>query len=52
MQDRLQVDIDDLEAMAMPTLRHRVLLSIESELAGIDSDELLNHLIKSWRENV
>ena len=52
MQGRLQVDLDDLQVMALPTLRHRVLLTIESELEGVDSDELLSHLIQSWREHV
>jgi len=52
MQGRLQVDLDDLEIMALPTLRHRVLLTIESELEGVNSDELLSQLINSWREHV
>lgn len=52
MEGRLQVDLNDLEVMALPTLRHRVLLSIESELEGINSDQLLSELIKSWREHV
>jgi len=47
---RLQVDLDDLEAMALPTLRHRVILTIESELDGVDSDELLARLIQDWRQ--
>ena len=50
MHGRLQVDLDDLQAMALATLRHRVLLTIESELEGVNSDELLIRLIKSWRE--
>jgi hypothetical protein len=32
-------------------LRHRVLLTIESELDGVNSDELLIRLIRSWREH-
>jgi MoxR-like ATPase len=52
LQGRLQVDLDDLQAMALPALRHRVLLTIESELDGIDSDELLTGLIHRWRETV
>jgi MoxR-like ATPase len=51
MNDRLQVDLDDLEAVALPALRHRVLLTIESELDGVNSDELLIRLIRSWREH-
>lgn len=49
---RLQVDLDDLEAMALPTLRHRVILTIESELDGVDSDELLTQLVQDWRKRV
>lgn len=52
MNGRLQVDLDDLEAVAMPALRHRVMLSIESELEGIDSDELLASQIRSWRVHI
>jgi MoxR-like ATPase len=47
---RLQVDLQDLEAMALPVLRHRVILTIDSELNGIDSDELLGRLVQDWRE--
>ena len=49
---RLQVDFEDLEFMALPVLRHRVLLSIDSELQGINSDDLLSRLISTWREHV
>jgi MoxR-like ATPase len=52
MNGRLQVDIDDLEAMALPALRHRVMLTIESELNGVDGDELLSELIRTWRAHV
>jgi len=50
LNNRLQVDLDDLEAMALATLRHRVLLTMESELKGVDSDTLLKQVIQSWRE--
>ena len=51
MNGRLQLDLDDLESMALPTLRHRVMLNMESELSGVDSDVLLGQLIQSWREH-
>ena len=51
LHDRLQVNVDDIAAMALPALRHRVLLSIESELDGIDSEALLGRLIRNWREH-
>lgn len=52
INDRLQVDLQDLMAMALPTLRHRVLLTIESELDGVDSDEVLTGIIQYWWENI
>lgn len=36
---------DDVQAASLPVLRHRVLLSPESELDGADSDALLTRLI-------
>ena len=48
---RLQVDLDDIEAMALPALRHRVILTMESELNGVNSDELLDHLVRDWRQS-
>ena len=49
---RLQVDIDDLEKMALPCLRHRVLLTIERELEGIDSEQVLQQNIRAWRSRL
>ncbi len=49
---RLQVDFDDLEKMALPTLRHRVLLSIESELEGVDAERVLLQIIQEWRKRI
>jgi MoxR-like ATPase len=49
---RLQVDIDDLEKMALPCLRHRVLLTIERELEGIDSERVLQQIVRAWRSRL
>ncbi|MBL3600779.1 MAG: MoxR family ATPase [gamma proteobacterium endosymbiont of Lamellibrachia anaximandri] len=52
LQGRLQVDFDDLARMALPVLRHRVLLTIESELDGISSDSILRQIIQEWRSRI
>jgi MoxR-like ATPase len=43
------VDIADLEAVAAPVLRHRILLRLESELDGLDTDTVLESVLGEWR---
>jgi MoxR-like ATPase len=52
MAGRSHVDVDDLEAVALPVLRHRVLLRLESELDGLDADSMLASLIEQWRRQL
>jgi MoxR-like ATPase len=49
MAGRAHVDVDDLAAIALPVLRHRILLRLESELDGIDADAALASVIAGWR---
>jgi len=49
MAGRSHVDVDDLAAVALPVLRHRVLLRLESELDGMDADTALASVIDGWR---
>ncbi len=46
---RAHVAIDDLEAVALPVLRHRIMLNMESELDNIAADDVLQQIIQSWR---
>ncbi len=52
MAGRSHVDVDDLEAVALPVLRHRVLMRLESELDGLDVDSMLASLIEQWRRQL
>ncbi len=52
MAGRSHVDVDDLQAIALPVLRHRVLLRLESELDGRDADATLASVIKGWRSRL
>jgi MoxR-like ATPase len=45
LQGRAQVAFEDLRNVALPALRHRVLLKMESEMDGIDTDALLTGII-------
>lgn len=49
---RAHVDVSDLEAVALPVLRHRILLRLESELDGLDTDATLASIIDGWRRRL
>jgi MoxR-like ATPase len=42
---RYHVTYDDITAMALPVLRHRILLNFHAESERIDADEILNRLV-------
>jgi MoxR-like ATPase len=48
MAGRSHLDVEDLAAVALPTLRHRVLLRLESELEGCDVDTVLHGVVEQW----
>ncbi len=49
---RAHVDLADIEAVALPVLRHRVLLTLESELDGLDADAALGQVLAPWRQRL
>jgi len=49
---RSHLDVDDLAAVALPTLRHRVLLKLESELDGRDVDGVLHGIVEQWHRSL
>lgn len=52
MAGRSHVDVKDLEVVALPVLRHRILLRLESELDGLDVDSTLSSVIDGWRSQL
>jgi MoxR-like ATPase len=52
MAGRAHVDVDDLQAVALPVLRHRILLRLESELDGLDTDTALASVVDGWRRRL
>ena len=42
---RYNVSVEDVRAMAMPSLRHRVLLNFAAESEGLDSDALIDRIL-------
>jgi MoxR-like ATPase len=45
MNGRAHVALDDLREVALPALRHRVLLRIESEMDGVKTDTVLEEIV-------
>jgi len=44
---RFAVSIDDVKAIALPVLRHRVILNFEGEAEGIEADRLLSEVLEA-----
>jgi MoxR-like ATPase len=42
---RYNVSVDDIKAMAVPALRHRVILNFEGEAEGVDTDTLITRVV-------
>jgi MoxR-like ATPase len=50
MNGRYAVSCDDIRALAIPVLRHRVLANFNAEAEGIDSIEIINRLLDTVKE--
>ena len=46
LQGRDYVSREDLDAMAYPILRHRIILSFESERKGVTTDQVISDILK------
>jgi MoxR-like ATPase len=44
---RFSVSIDDLKTVALPALRHRIIMNFEGEAEGIDGDRLINEVLEA-----
>ncbi len=46
LDGRYNVAREDIQAVAFPSLRHRLILSFEGEAEGIDPDKIIQHLLE------
>jgi MoxR-like ATPase len=44
LDDRAAVSIDDLRAVALPALRHRIILNFEAEAEGVTTDAVVDNI--------
>ena len=49
LDGRSVVSPDDIEAVALPVLRHRILMNFQAEADGIDTDQIVTRLLESVR---
>ncbi len=48
---RAHVTFEDIQALAYPVLRHRVLINYRAEAEGVTTDNLIGRLLKSVKES-
>lgn len=51
LRGRYHVTVDDIEALAHPVLRHRIVPTFRAEAEGIAVDDLVDRLLKAQRES-
>ncbi|CAN5881549.1 MoxR family ATPase [soil metagenome] len=51
MEGRLNVSFDDIRSVALPALRHRLILNFEAEAEGITTDHVLTGLLNEMPES-
>lgn len=47
LHGRSYVSLDDIRALALPVLRHRILLNYKAEAEGISIDQVIDRLVAS-----
>jgi len=52
LQGRAHVTVEDIQALAYPTLRHRILLNYRAEAEGITAMEIIRRLLEAEKPPV
>ena len=47
LQGRSHVTPDDVKALAVPVLRHRILPNFKAEAEGVDADQVITKLVET-----
>jgi MoxR-like ATPase len=50
LDGRFAVACDDIRAMALPALRHRIIRNFEGEAEGVSTDQILGEILKTTKE--
>jgi MoxR-like ATPase len=49
LENRTVVSLDDIRSIALPVLRHRVLVNFQAEADGVDADQIVGRLLDAVR---
>lgn len=49
LNGRYHVDFDDIRAMTVPVLRHRLVLNFHARAENVDADEIIRRILKLVR---
>ena len=49
LQGRFHVDFEDVRELAIPVLRHRLVLNFQARADGIDADEVIRRIVAQVR---
>jgi MoxR-like ATPase len=49
LNGRFHVQFDDVHAMALPVLRHRLVLNFHARAEGVDADEVVRRILREVR---
>ena len=52
MQGRFNASFEDIQAVVLPTLRHRLILNFEAEAEGVTTDHVLQQILKDVPRDV
>ena len=52
LDGRYNVSREDIQSVANPALRHRIIMNIKGEAEGIDEDEIINDIVKHVPEKM
>jgi MoxR-like ATPase len=51
LEGRYNVAFEDIRAVALPALRHRLILSFEADAEGVTTDRVIADVLASTRED-
>ncbi len=52
LDHRYNVSYEDISGLALPALRHRIILNFEGQIKGLDSDKIISEIVKSVKTEI
>ncbi len=52
LDHRYNVSYEDISSLALPALRHRIILNFEGRIKGLDSDKIISEIIENIKKEI